>query len=219
MGQTRQGTIKDPETRAPSLAGYRGGESMPIRMSRKPIRPRSPVSRLMLLGGHACFRQALGILLNGEQGLETVAQAGTLSEARKLPAHPIDAALVDAPLPDGSGTDLVERIRQFNPKSSVLLLTRGPDPGESVQVARRPGPTRPPTRTSRPPASSPPSSDWGGDELGMPRDARATSGTSPGRRFRRRISDGSSHRGAARTTSGSAPAAHEPTALPGSPRR
>jgi DNA-binding NarL/FixJ family response regulator len=90
------------------------------------------VSRLFLLEDHSWFRKALADLLEREPDLEVVAQAGSLSEARReagAQAERIDLAVVDLLLPDGIGTDLIRDLRAANPGVPVLVLTvaHGPD--------------------------------------------------------------------------------------------
>jgi len=90
------------------------------------------VSRLFLLEDHSWFRKALADLLEREPGLEVVAQAGSLSEARREAAEKaerIDLAVVDLLPPDGIGTELIRDLRAANPGVPVLVLTvaRGPD--------------------------------------------------------------------------------------------
>lgn len=88
----------------------------------------------MLVGGPVLFRQALVFMLERERGLETIAQAATLSAARRLLTRDVDVAVVDLSLPDGNGTDLVGELREANPESVVLVLTEDPDPGESLRA-------------------------------------------------------------------------------------
>ncbi len=90
------------------------------------------MSRLFLLEDHSWFRKALADLLEREPDLEVVAQAGSLSEARReagAQAERIDLAVVDLLLPDGIGTDLIRDLRAANPGVPVLVLTvaHGPD--------------------------------------------------------------------------------------------
>ena len=90
------------------------------------------MSRLFLLEDHSWFRKALADLLEREPDLEVVAQAGSLSEARReaaAKAERIDLAVVDLLLPDGIGTDLIRDLRAANPGVPVLVLTvaYGPD--------------------------------------------------------------------------------------------
>ncbi len=90
------------------------------------------MSRLFLLEDHSWFRKALADLLEREPDLEVVAQAGSLSEARREAAREaerIDLAVVDLLLPDGIGTDLIRDLRAASPGVPVLVLTvaQGPD--------------------------------------------------------------------------------------------
>ena len=52
---------------------------------------------------HLSFRQSLAFLLSREPDLEVVAQAGSLAEARELLDIPLEVAVVDLNLPDGTG--------------------------------------------------------------------------------------------------------------------
>ena len=82
--------------------------------------------RVFLLEDHIFFRQSLAYLLEREQNLEVVAQAGSLAEARGTCSHiwsEIDIAIVDLLLPDGSGTELIREMRGANPTLRVLALT------------------------------------------------------------------------------------------------
>jgi two-component system response regulator DesR len=82
----------------------------------------------MLVEDHAAFRQALVLVLKSEQGLEVVAQAGSLAEAREALAgggllRRLDVALIDLVLPDGEGTELVSELRRANPSIKVIVLS------------------------------------------------------------------------------------------------
>ena len=57
----------------------------------------------MLVEDHTAFRQSLALLLSREPDLEVVAQAGSLSEARQMLDTPLNVAVVDLGLPDGTG--------------------------------------------------------------------------------------------------------------------
>ncbi len=100
--------------------------------SRMDVWRESSVNHLMLVGGHTCFRQALGVLLGRERGLGAVAQAGTFSAARRMLGDRVDVAVVDTSLPDGQSVDLVRDIRRLNPSGAVLVLAR--DPGQAIQA-------------------------------------------------------------------------------------
>ena len=90
--------------------------------------PNTPL-KIMLVEDHAAFRQALVFVLKSEQGLEVVAQAGSLAEAREALGDGgglrgrLDVALIDLLLPDGEGTELVGELRRANPSIKVIVLS------------------------------------------------------------------------------------------------
>lgn len=61
--------------------------------------------------------------MNREPDLEVVAQAGTVAEGRRMMTEGgIDAAIVDVPLPDEYGIELVRGLYEANPSIPVLAL-------------------------------------------------------------------------------------------------
>ncbi len=90
------------------------------------------MTRVLLVDDHSSFRQPLAFMMGLEQGLEVVAQAGSLAEARKVLAG-VDVAVVDLDLPDGNGVDLVRELRTTNPNGMTLVLTASND---RLQYAR-----------------------------------------------------------------------------------
>jgi DNA-binding NarL/FixJ family response regulator len=81
------------------------------------------IVRIMLVEDHAAFRQSLATLLSQEPDLEVIAQAGSLSQARKMLDTPLDVAVLDLALPDGDGRDLIGELRQSNASISILVLS------------------------------------------------------------------------------------------------
>ena len=80
------------------------------------------MNRVLLVDDHAAFREPLAFMLDREPEFEVVAQAGSLSEARRVLEN-IDLAVVDLSLPDGNGTELVGELQAANPHGMVLILT------------------------------------------------------------------------------------------------
>lgn len=84
----------------------------------------------MLVEDQADFRHLMTKLLNRQPGLEVVAQAGSLSEARR---HTLtvrfDMVLLDLGLPDGNGLDLVQELRGPDTQAAVVILSASLDPG------------------------------------------------------------------------------------------
>jgi|SRR5215204_964253 len=92
--------------------------------------------RVMLVEDHTAFREALASLLGHEPGLEVVAQAGSIAEAREALATPLDVAVLDLGLPDGDGSDLIGELRRRNPGVSVVILSADMGPGHLDAVVK-----------------------------------------------------------------------------------
>jgi DNA-binding NarL/FixJ family response regulator len=88
------------------------------------------MNRILLVEDHNVVRDALTSGLNREPGLEVGAQTRSLAEARIAVAlGGIDAAIIDLDLPDGDGFELVQELRDGQPRSiPVLVLTKNLDP-------------------------------------------------------------------------------------------
>lgn len=73
---------------------------------------------------HDAFRQAASYLMDREDDLEVVSQAGSVAEGRKKMADGgIDTAIVDIPLPDDGASELVRDLHEANPSVPVLVMT------------------------------------------------------------------------------------------------
>ena len=102
--------------------------------------PTAPL-KVMLVEDHAAFRQALASVLESEQGLEVVAQAGSLAAAREALeggglGGRLDVALLDLILPDGDATDLVGELRRSDPSIKVIVLSADLWPWRIDQLLR-----------------------------------------------------------------------------------
>jgi two-component system, NarL family, response regulator DevR len=88
------------------------------------------MNRILLVEDHNVVRDALASALNREPDLEVGAQTRSLAEARIAVAlGGIDAAIIDLDLPDGDGLELVQELRDGQPRSiPVLVLTKNLDP-------------------------------------------------------------------------------------------
>jgi DNA-binding NarL/FixJ family response regulator len=84
--------------------------------------------RVMLVEDHADFRGVMASLVDRQPGLEVVAQAGSLAEARRQAASVgCDVAVLDLGLPDGNGADLIAQLREVCLGSAVLILSASLD--------------------------------------------------------------------------------------------
>jgi|1185.fasta_scaffold67769_2 DNA-binding NarL/FixJ family response regulator len=103
--------------------------------------PKTPL-KVMLVEDHLAFRQALAFVLQSEQGLEVIAQAGSLAEARRALdgggglGGRLDVALIDLILSDGDGTELVGDLRRANPSIKVIVLSADLWPRRVEELSR-----------------------------------------------------------------------------------
>ncbi|MEO6886129.1 MAG: response regulator transcription factor [Jatrophihabitantaceae bacterium] len=80
--------------------------------------------RVFLLDDHEIVRRGIADLLEAEQDITIVGEAGTASEAlSRIPAARPHVAVLDARLPDGSGIDVCRDIRSSMPEVRCLILT------------------------------------------------------------------------------------------------
>ena len=91
--------------------------------------------RILLVEDHASFRQALALVFDREDEFEVVAQAGSVAEAREaIAANPVDAAVVDLALPDGSGANFIREIADGKMNVSTLVLSASLDPSQFAEA-------------------------------------------------------------------------------------
>jgi DNA-binding NarL/FixJ family response regulator len=80
--------------------------------------------RVFLLDDHEVVRRGLRDLLEAEDDLTVVGEAGTAEEAlRRIPATRPDVAVLDVRLPDGDGVEVCREIRSSHPDINCLMLT------------------------------------------------------------------------------------------------
>lgn len=80
--------------------------------------------RVMLVDDHEVVRQGLRSMLDAEEDLEVVAEAGTADEAvLRARSYKPDVVVLDVRLPDRSGVMACRDIRAEHPDMAVLMLT------------------------------------------------------------------------------------------------
>jgi len=80
--------------------------------------------RVFLLDDHEIVRRGLHDLLEAEDDLTVVGDAGTAAEAlRRIPATRPDVAVLDVRLPDGDGIEVCREVRSSHPEIQCLMLT------------------------------------------------------------------------------------------------
>ena len=85
------------------------------------------MTSVVLVDDHPLLRQAVAAMIGSQAGLEVVAEAGTISEARTALKPLPDVLIVDVSLPDGSGMDLVREVRGRLPEIGIVVLTMHDD--------------------------------------------------------------------------------------------
>ncbi|HET7509552.1 MAG TPA: response regulator transcription factor [Solirubrobacterales bacterium] len=89
---------------------------------------------VVLVDDHAVVRGALKALLDGQEDLEVVGEAGDIAAGREIVAERQPRVLVlDVNLPDGLAVDAVPQLRKDSPETAIVLLTMERD----LTLARR----------------------------------------------------------------------------------
>ncbi|MEV0584515.1 response regulator transcription factor [Nonomuraea sp. NPDC050310] len=80
--------------------------------------------RVFLLDDHEVVRRGVAALLESEDDIEVIGEAGTASSAMaRIPALRPDVAVLDVRLPDGNGVDVCRDVRSKIPELRCLMLT------------------------------------------------------------------------------------------------
>ena len=80
--------------------------------------------RVLVVDDHEVVRRGVVDVIDADPGLEVVAEAATVRDAivRAAAVRP-DVAVVDLKLPDGTGIDVVRRLREDSPGLRCVVLT------------------------------------------------------------------------------------------------
>jgi DNA-binding NarL/FixJ family response regulator len=82
------------------------------------------VIRVFLLDDHEVVRRGLRELLESEDDIDVVGEAGTAEEAiNRIPPTRPDVAVLDVRLPDGNGVEVCREVRSTHPEIQCLILT------------------------------------------------------------------------------------------------
>ena len=82
---------------------------------------------VLLIDDHVVVREGLRALLERQQGVTVVAEAGSVDDAVALDVR-ADVVVADLMLPDERGAEVVRRIKQRHPDAAVLVLTMVDNP-------------------------------------------------------------------------------------------
>ncbi len=83
-----------------------------------------PIVRVVLVDDHELIRKGLATSFTLEPATEVVGEAGSVAEALEIirELEP-DAVVTDLQLPDGTGLDVVRRLRRERPDLGLVVLT------------------------------------------------------------------------------------------------
>ncbi len=85
--------------------------------------------RVLLADDHALMRRSLRLLLNGEDGMEVIAEADDLAAVtRHVQGHEPHVLVLDLSMPDGSSIDAIGRLREQAPDTQIVVMTMDDNP-------------------------------------------------------------------------------------------
>jgi two-component system response regulator NreC len=84
---------------------------------------------VVIADDHTVVRQGLRLLINNEDGLQVIAEAGTVTDAERLTrAHRPSVLVLDLNMPGGSSLEAIPRLREQVPDTAIVVLTMQDDP-------------------------------------------------------------------------------------------
>jgi two-component system invasion response regulator UvrY len=93
--------------------------------------------RLLLADDHAVVRAGLRSILEENEELQVVAEAGTGDEVlRVLAASPVDVVVLDVSMPGPGVFELLRRLNEDHPRMHTVVLTMHPENQYAVRVLR-----------------------------------------------------------------------------------
>lgn len=93
--------------------------------------------KLLVVDDHVLFREGLVSLINRQEDLQVVGEAGSVEEAIYLAAElQPDMVLMDFNLPDGTGLDATRSIIQMLPEVKIVFLTIYDDDERLISAIR-----------------------------------------------------------------------------------
>lgn len=88
------------------------------------VESRTPLTRVMIVDDHEIVRRGIAEIVDRADTLEVVAEAGSVTDAiRRAELVVPDVILVDLQLPDGTGIDIMRRLRETKPQIRPIVLT------------------------------------------------------------------------------------------------
>jgi two-component system response regulator NreC len=82
---------------------------------------------VVLMDDHVVVREGLRALLERQDGMDVLGEAGSVGEAIGLDVQP-DVVVADLILPDERGAEVVRRLKARHPEAAILVLTMVDNP-------------------------------------------------------------------------------------------
>ena len=91
--------------------------------------------RIVLADDHRLVRRCLRLLLDGEEGIEVVAEAEDhTSVARHMHDQAPHVLVLDLRMPDGSSIEAIRQLRSRAPATQIVVVTMHPSPAFAQRV-------------------------------------------------------------------------------------
>jgi two-component system response regulator NreC len=92
---------------------------------------------IVIADDHAVVRQGLRLLIDGDAGLQVVAEAETVPDAERLTyEHRPTVLVLDLNMPGGSSLEAIPRLLTQAPATAIVVLTMQDDPAFARQALR-----------------------------------------------------------------------------------
>jgi two-component system response regulator NreC len=103
-------------------------------MRHSPSVPQDEI-RVVIADDHAVVRSGLRMLLEAQEDLHVVAEAGDVPTALQvIRAHRPTVAVLDLNMPGGSGLEMIPVLRESTPQTAIVVLTMQDDPAFARQA-------------------------------------------------------------------------------------
>lgn len=90
------------------------------------------MTNILVVDDHTAIREPLAAMLRTVSPSFEVREAGSVAGSSAA-LERLDIAIVDLALPDGSGVEIIERVKRLSPMSRTLVLTSNT---QTVETAR-----------------------------------------------------------------------------------
>jgi two-component system, NarL family, response regulator NreC len=106
-----------------------------LRLAAAPAADARLAIRVVLGDDHHLVRRNLRLLMEREEGIEVVADAGDLRGViRQFHGHRPDVVVLDLSVPNGASVEAIRTMRARSPQTQIVVLTMDDDPAFALQA-------------------------------------------------------------------------------------